>query len=154
MKLSKSRYVKLWQCPKMLWLNKYKPEEAPPVDESLQARFDAGNEIGDLAMGLFGDFVEVTAFKDDEPEALDIPKMIELTKEEMEKGTDNICEASFSYNGLYCAVDILRKDGDGWGIYEVKSSSNKPVEKVPQYVADIAYQKYVLDHCGVKVAGT
>lgn len=26
--LSKSKYCALWQCPKMLWLRKYKPELA------------------------------------------------------------------------------------------------------------------------------
>ena len=57
--LSKSKYTGLWQCPKIAWLNKYKPEELV-IDESTQARMDAGNEVGDLAMGLFGDFVEVT----------------------------------------------------------------------------------------------
>ena len=51
--LSKSKYCCLWQCPKMAWLNKYKPE-VKTEDPDLQARFDVGNEIGDLAMGLFG----------------------------------------------------------------------------------------------------
>ena len=53
--LSKSRYTSFCQCPKNLWLKVYKPEEAP-VDESLQARFEQGNVVGDLAMQLFGDF--------------------------------------------------------------------------------------------------
>lgn len=26
--LSKSKYCAMWQCPKMLWLHKYKPELA------------------------------------------------------------------------------------------------------------------------------
>ena len=150
--LSKSRYCGLWQCPKIAWLKKYKPEEAT-VDPSVQARFDAGNEVGDLAMGLFGDFVEVTEY---DGEKLNLKKMIENTKAEMEKGTPVICEASFDFNGLYCAVDILKKDGDGWSIYEVKSSStHEGKEEIkPVYAADIAYQKYVLENCGVKVNGT
>lgn len=45
---------------------------------------EAGNEVGDLAMGLFGDYVEVTAYKNDK---LDLFKMIETTKAEMQKGT-------------------------------------------------------------------
>ncbi len=35
--LSKSRYTAFCQCPKLLWLKIYKPEEAP-VDEAMQAR--------------------------------------------------------------------------------------------------------------------
>ena len=58
-RLSKSRYTLFSQCPKALWLRVYKPEEAE-VDDALQARFEKGNEVGDLAMELFGDFKEVT----------------------------------------------------------------------------------------------
>lgn len=150
--LSKSKYCSFWQCPKMAWLNKYKPEEKT-VDPSLENRFIAGNEVGDLAMGLFGDFVEVTAYNDGQ---LDLSKMITDTVLEMEKGTNVICEASFSYKGLYCAVDLLRKENNGWAIYEVKSSTNNKdkQEKKPVYIADISYQKYVLEHCGVNVVGT
>ncbi len=144
---SKSKYCGLWQCPKIAWLRKYKPDEIT-VDGSVLARMEAGNIVGDLAMGLFGDFVEVTAY---DGEKIDLSKMIENTKAEMAKGTPVICEASFDFNGLYCAVDILKKDGDGWAIYEVKSSTH---EDKQVYAADVAYQKYVLESCGVNVTGT
>ena len=144
---SKSKYCGLWQCPKIAWLRKYKPDEIT-VDGSVLARMEAGNIVGDLATGLFGDFVEVTAY---DGEKIDLSKMIENTKAEMAKGTPVICEASFDFNGLYCAVDILRKDGDGWAIYEVKSSTH---EDKQVYAADVAYQKYVLESCGVNVTGT
>lgn len=60
MNLSKSKYTRFCQCPKMLWLDTYHPELAVQ-DEALLRRFQEGNEIGDLAMGLLGDFVETTA---------------------------------------------------------------------------------------------
>ena len=150
--LSKSKYCGLWQCPKIAWLKKYKPEELT-LDDSVLSRMEAGNEVGDLAMGLFGDFTEVTAYNG---EKLDLSKMIENTKLEMGKGTPIICEASFDYNGLYCAVDILKKQDDGWAIYEVKSSTKHDdnQDDKPVYIADIAYQKYVLENCGVKLTGT
>lgn len=144
---SKSKYCLAWQCPKLLWLSKYKPE-LKPEDPSLQAKLDEGNVIGDMAMGLFGEFTEVTAFKEDG--RLDLNKMQELTKECIEKGVENICEASFNYNGLYCAVDILRKENGGYAIYEVKSSTH--ASRI--YAADISYQKYVLKNCGINVTGT
>ncbi len=144
---SKSKYCGLWQCPKIAWLRKYKPDEIT-VDGSVLSRMEAGNIVGDLAMELFGDFVEVTAYIG---ENIDLSKMIENTKTEMEKGSPVICEASFDFNGLYCAVDILRKDGDGWAIYEVKSSTH---EDKQVYAADVAYQKYVLENCDVNVTGT
>ena len=163
--LSKSKYTKYCKCPKALWLSKNKPEEAI-VDDSVKARFADGNIVGNLAIGLFGDFVEVTTMNDGK---LDLAAMIEKTQELMAGDSCNvICEASFSYmnNGLsnYCAVDILHRTPGGWAIYEVKSttshiadrtlSDNKFVKKVKKYATDIAYQKWVLEGCGVNVTGT
>lgn len=146
---SKSIYVRVWNCPKGAWIYKNHPELLPQ-DENTLARFRTGNEVGDLARGLFGLSVNVTALREDG--SLDLSRMMENTRAEMEKGTDVICEASFSYNGLYCAVDLLRRDreNDGWAIYEVKSSTDGLQDK---YVADVSYQRYVLEHCGVKLTG-
>ena len=153
--LSKSRYTAFCQCPKNLWLKVNKPEEAKD-DPALQARFEQGNEVGDLAMGLFGPYKEVTTHNADG--SLDLNKMCELTQQYMGQGVDNICEASFSLEGHYCAVDILRRNGDGWDIYEVKSSSFPECDgeetKLEKYAPDIAYQKWVLTQCGVKVINT
>lgn len=147
MYLSKSKYCLLWQCPKQLWLDTFR-KELKTEDSNRDDRMTTGNEVGDLAMGLFGDYTEVTVLKEDGRP--DIHVMIERTRQCIENGTENICEASFSYEGLYCAVDILRKQGDGYAIYEVKSSTHE----AEIYGVDIAYQKYVLEHCGVTVTGT
>lgn len=144
---SKSKYVQVWSCIKGAWLNEYHPEAARELDENELARIRNGNLVGDLARGLFGDSVNVTVRKEDD--SLDLSQMIENTRLEMEKGTEVICEASFSYEGLYCAVDLLRREGAGWAIYEVKSTTG--VED--KHIADVSYQLYVLRHCGIKVTG-
>ena len=68
--LSKSKYCQAIQCPKMLWLSKYKSEE---FDNSVtnQTVLDTGNEVGDLAMGLLGDYTEVPYG--------DLTEMLEIT---------------------------------------------------------------------------
>ena len=147
MYLSKSKYCRLWQCAKQLWLDTNHPE-LQTADPSREERMTTGNEVGDLAMGLFGDFTEVTVLKEDGRP--DITAMIDKTRLCIDAGAENICEASFSYDGLYCAVDILRKQGGGYTIYEVKSST----KEAEIYGVDIAYQKYVLEHCGINVTGT
>ena len=147
MYLSKSKYCRLWQCAKQLWLDANHPE-LQTEDPSREDRMTTGNEVGDLAMGLFGDYTEVTVLKEDGRP--NISAMIEKTKDCIAVGIENICEASFSYEGLYCAVDILRQEKDGYAIYEVKSSTHE----AEIYGVDIAYQKYVLEHCGVRVTGT
>lgn len=113
--LSKSRYCCAVQCPKMLWLKENKPElfDDSALNESV---LETGNEVGDLAMGLFGPFTEVPYGKPSD--------MIERTKELLEADTPVICEASFSYRGCFYSVDILLKVSDGFELYEVKRSTS------------------------------
>ena len=148
--LSKSKYTTFCQCSKALWLKNYMPE-VEVIEDDRQTRLERGNEVGDLAMGLFGDYVEVTTLLPNGK--LDLSTMIDKTEQEMIKGTNVICEASFSYQGNYCAVDLLRKTETGWSIYEVKSISSNDRKKVEKYYPDISYQKWVLTQCGVQVTG-
>jgi len=64
MAVSKTDFVRGLQCKKMLWLDAHAPEYKiiPP---EVQAKLDAGNEFGDQAMGIFGDFVETTTLRED-----------------------------------------------------------------------------------------
>lgn len=65
----------------------------------------------------------------------------------MNAGANCIAEASFKYDDLFCAVDLLKKDNAGYSIYEVKSSLD--IEE--HQLADVAFQKYVLEKCGLKI---
>ena len=138
--LSKSKYCNAVQCPKMLWMQTNRPEL---FDDSVmnQAVLDNGSEVGDLAMGLFGEYVEVPFDKD-------LGKMIEKTEELLEAGTPTICEASFLYEGLFCSVDILKNlGGNRLELYEVKSSTS--IHDI--YYHDVAFQYYVLTKLGYEV---
>jgi len=146
MNLSKSKYCSGLQCPKMLWMDKNMPEQRAETDMS---RLEAGNVVGDLAMRYFGDFTEVTFDREN------MGEMIAETQRLLKSGTAVITEASFSYDGNFCSVDILRKIDDGYEIVEVKSSSgdeNDKQDKIkPIYLDDMAYQYYVVTHCGLPV---
>ena len=83
-RLSKSRYTQFCKCQKNLWLNAHKPEVAV-IEASTEARFESGNEVGDLAMGLFGPYVEVTTMLGNG--CLDLSAMVEKTTQEMNNGT-------------------------------------------------------------------
>ena len=109
MPISKTDFIRGLQCEKMLWLDSHKPEEKI-IPAKVQARLDQGNEFGDLAMGIFGDFKETTVLKDDG--RLYYSKMIENTLALINSGEKVICEAAFSWLGNFCAVDILKKEGD------------------------------------------
>ena len=137
-RLSKSTYCGAFQCPKILWMQKNKSEEA--IDKSDPQVLANGTMVGDYARNYYGNYalVEYTTDK---------AKMVEQTMAFIDAGEENIAEASFIYDNLYCAVDILHKNGDGWDIVEVKSSTD--VHDI--YVEDVSYQYYVLKKCGINV---
>lgn len=96
--LSKSKYCSAVQCPKMLWLMQNKPEtyDTSVVDQSAM---ETGNEVGDLAMGLFGEYTEVPFGNLDD--------MVKKTAALFNAGVSVIAEGTFSCNGLHCSVRIL-----------------------------------------------
>ena len=136
--LSKTKYCRAIQCPKMLWMDSFKPEEAEQTtpDEI----FETGTEVGELAKGIFGKYTDIEYNSDKK-------QMIIQTEEALKNKPNIITEASFSYEHNFCSVDILKNDEDGVEIYEVKSSNHlKDV-----YIDDASYQYYVLTNLGFNV---
>lgn len=154
---SKSKFVSSCvRCNKYPWLDKYKSAERTPVDEFTEALFDNGHKVGELAKEYFNTDVDVTSFDSDGK--LDLAKMIEETTKHIGLGTRAIAEASFSFGGFFCSVDILVRNDDGtYNMYEVKSSKqdtskDKKLGCVKErYILDASYQQYVLSHCGIKL---
>ena len=139
MNLSKSKYCSGIRCKKNLWLSIYKPDEAEEQNNDVYE--ENGNKVGDLARHLFGDDYILIEYNDNHQ------IMIDETKKYLNDKTNIICEASFNYDGNFCAVDILKIDKDGVEIYEVKSSTE--VREI--YIHDISYQTWVLKKCGLHV---
>lgn len=145
MLITKSNYVQFNTCPKALWLKKFR-NELSQVSDSTQQRLDSGNDVGDLAMGLFGNYIDVTTY--DENGKLDLKEMNNLTLKLIDdEKTQVICEGAFFKDDLYCAVDILKKVNGGFELYEVKSST----EVKEYHITDSAFQKYVLTELGYNV---
>ena len=138
MNLSKSRYCKGVQCNKILWMDKYKSEEREEIDNTVV--LENGTNVGELARELYKDRIDIEYTGD-------LNQMIEDTKAALENKKAIITEASFVYNNNFCSVDILKKDGNNYEIYEVKSSTH--VSDI--YLDDISYQYYVLKSLGLNV---
>ena len=145
MALTKTSFMRGMQCPKMLWLDKHKPS-LKVIPPEIQARLDAGNDFGDLAMGMFGPYEEMTVYRPGTA-IPDKKAMLAKTQDAMERGVEVICEAAFSNYNNYCAVDILRKTETGYDFYEVK---NSPALS-DQFIKDAGFQYYILTSCKVKV---
>lgn len=136
--LSKSKYCKLVQCPKILWMNKYKSDVAVPT--AREAVLANGTAVGELARNLFGDYTNIEF-------NTDLNIMVEDTKKMLKSKPNIITEASFNYDNNFCSVDILKNNLDSVEIYEVKSSTD--VHDI--YLDDASYQYFVLSNLGLNV---
>ena len=145
MGISKTDFMRGMQCRKMLWLDKHKPS-LKVIPPEVQQRLDAGNDFGDRAMAMFGDYEEMTVYQPSTSYP-DTKAMVAKTLEHLDKGTPVICEAAFIYYNNYCALDILRKTSTGYDIYEVK---NAPAV-YDQFVRDVGFQYYIVSRCKVKI---
>lgn len=135
--LSKSRYCSGLTCGKQLWLNIHKPEEKD-LSRVKTASMERGTLVGDLARGLFGKYTLVDFDKG-------LLSMISQTDALLEAGTRVICEASFSWEGNFCSVDLLLNHGGKHvEIYEVKSAAGMK----DYYIDDLSYQCLVLSSLG------
>ena len=139
-RLSKSRFVAGWQCHKLLWwkVHEHDAVELQP-DTVLQDRFDQGRQVTELARTLFSDGGLIDAPRSE------IDARIESTKLSLDFGAPVVFEASFLADDVFVAVDVLKRDGDGFTLIEVKSSSSQKEEHIP----DAAIQAYVLHKCDI-----
>ena len=139
-RLSKSSFIRGLQCDKSLYLYKHHYKLKDPTPSSLQAVFDQGTSIGLLAQELFPYGVDAS------PENhIKIVESVGKTLDFISQGQTIIYEATFLYDDVLAAVDILVNDEDGWKAYEVKSSTNVS----DTYVKDAAIQYYTIKNSGI-----
>ena len=76
--------------------------------------------------------------------------MVESVRETLDyinNGESIIYEATFIYNDVISALDILVKDNDGWKAYEVKSST----KVIDTYIKDATIQYYTIINSGIEL---
>jgi predicted RecB family nuclease len=143
-RLSKSRYTAGVQCHKLLWWKVHEPlaVELQP-DKVLQDRFDQGAHVGTLARGTYPGGVLV-----DLPHHA-VEERVKLTRQLIDDGAPAIFEASFLADNTFVAVDILRPEGKGFHLTEVKAANSQEEKHLP----DVAVQLHVLAQSGIRVTG-
>ena len=143
-RLSKSRYTAGVQCHKLLWWKVHEPlaVELQP-NKVLQDRFDQGAQVGALARDRFPGGVLI-----DLPHTA-VDEQVRRTRQLIDDGAPAIFEASFLADNTFVAVDILRPDGKGFHLTEVKAANSQEEKHLP----DVAVQLHVLKESGIPVAG-
>ena len=140
--LSKSTFMYGSQCPKRLWLYKFRPELKDELTEEQQAIFQKGTDIGELAQQLFSGGIDArpaTTFL--------YQQSVADTAKYIGQGHTVIYEAAFQYNGVLAALDILVQKNGKWYAYEVKGTSKV---KEP-HINDAALQYYVITNAGIQL---
>ncbi|WP_284220646.1 DUF2779 domain-containing protein [Brevundimonas denitrificans] len=138
--LSKSQIAAFEQCARRLWLAVHQPDSAV-TDDSAQARFDTGREVGAVARSLAPEGVLVDA----DP---DLEAALVATRAWFAAIDRPVFEATFEHEGVLIRIDVLEPMADGgWRVAEVKSSTSTK----PHYRADLATQVWVARQAGVPI---
>src|SRR5438309_2982272 len=142
-RLSKSRFVTGCQCHKLLWWTVHEPDakELQP-DKVLQDLFDQGRQVGEVARKRYPGGV-----------LIDLPhhagaERVAATQQALDAGAPAIFEATFIAENTFVAIDVLQKEGDGYRVTEVKSSTKQKDEHIP----DVAVQAHVAAASGLKIS--
>ena len=140
--LSKSTFIKGTQCVKSLYLNKFHKELKEDNSEQLEQIFATGHQVGELAQDLFpsGEYGTL-------PGEIPSSVSVQRTQDLINQGVDIIYEATFQFEQVMVAMDIMVKQNGSWTAYEVKSST-----KVKEtYELDASVQYYVITNSGLKL---
>jgi hypothetical protein len=141
-RLSKSRFVAGLQCHKLLWWKVHEPK-APELEASpdLQARFEAGKRVGEVARAYVpgGALIGFRHYE--------VDRKIAATQAALVGAAPAIYEAALATGDAYAVVDILERRARGFGLIEVKSTTDVK----PEHIPDVGVQTYILRHSGIAV---
>jgi len=149
MYISKTDYLEYTFCKKNLWLRKHKPElfEGVELSEFEKKIIEEGNLADEAARGLFPDGVLVEIIGSNS---------VPFTQSLLKAKTKTIFQGGFLWNNFFVQSDILRFNEalDGWELYEVKATNDVKREVPHHHINDLAFQKTVIENCGVKIVKT
>ena len=141
-RLSKSRFIAGLQCHKLLWWKVHEPG-APELVTSpdLQARFEAGKRVGEAARAYVpgGELIGFRYYE--------VDRKIAATQTALGGATPALYEAALATDDAYAVVDILERRARGFGLIEVKSTTDVK----PEHIPDVGVQTYILRHSGIAV---
>ncbi len=141
-RVSKEIFLNALACPTLAWLKRQGQIKKRPPTVAERFRLEQGLEIGRRARELYpdGHLVEET----DLPAACN--RAVRLINN---SNVSVIFEAAFLVGDCVARADILRREGRGWRMIEVKSSVNDKEE----FIDDMAYTVMVSSQSGLDISG-
>ena len=124
------------QCPRLLWHAYRKLTPEPSLSQ--EHTFAQGYDFEEYVKLLFPNSIEL--------KSLEFNENLTKTKEAI-NNKQTIFEAGFKVDNLFVRSDLIKPNGSGWDLYEIKATTKvKPV-----HIQDLAFQKYVLEKAGLKI---
>lgn len=140
-RLSKSRILSGLQCDRRLWLETHRREQRH-VDPGQQAIFDNGNELGELARGLYGPGRLIGHVEDIRRAIEETTPLVARTR-----GREPLFEPAFEHQGVVARADVLKPVPRGHELIEVKASTSVK----DYYIDDCAVQAWVIENSGASL---
>jgi len=135
--LTKTKITHGLKCKKKLWFD----INEPITNDSARARL--GTRYEQLIKKKFGKALDLSNSSENS-----ISEAIEKTKKAISsKDIKVIFEGHFSNDDTLVRTDILKRNRNGWDLYEIKASG----EIKKEYIQDIAIQSFVAKSCGIKL---
>lgn len=105
-------------------------------------KFEQGNKIEAIARQLFPNGILIEGYN---------TQAASNTEQMIADGVSTLFQATvITENGLLAMADVIEREGDGWILYEVKSSSRVK----PEHIPDMAFQKLAFESAGYTINAT
>ena len=149
MPISKTDYLEFTYCRKNLWLKKHKPElfDGVELSEFEKKIIEEGNLADADARNLFpgGTLIDIVG-----------SNAVAATQRILSTKPKTLFQGGFLFDEFFVQADILHWNDilDGWELYEVKATTDVKREVPHHHVNDLAFQKTVIEHAGLKIVKT
>ena len=140
-RVAKFEWLTADKCQTKAWYDLRTQTEAPSQADLF--RMEQGREVGELAQQLYPSGVLV--------QSVDGKNATQVTQELItDTARDVLFEAAFQPGQLIAKADILKREGDGWHVLEVKSSFSD-TKSISDLVDDLSYTVMVAKRSGLPV---
>ena len=139
--ITRGLYLDGLRCPKLIWKDRYAPEEARR-EETDPVMKQQAEEVRTLGLSLFEGRVPVRE--------TDLNRQCETTAALIAEKTEWIEDASFRQEDCFITADLLHcREDESLELYLIKSA----LSVRESYLEDLTFQAYVLKELGFRVSG-
>lgn len=107
--LTKSSFLQVVRCHKLLFLDRFQPEFAEPLDAPTRRRLKVGKRVHELARDLFPGGADARA-----EGPLDLEASLATTERLLSEGGGVLFEAAVRERGVFTFVDVLVRGQGAW----------------------------------------